>query len=369
MKKSTLEALARPFEEVYKTAYSHGLESIYRLESVDIKTVRTLSSEVAPQLVEEPILPFKIDPKLDLGPAFSGYLEPFVLREPIQVLKLARHTEKCLLEQDLKTLGDLQRTDLSRLVYVKGMGQGHVQEVQEKLFSYTRGKETKGATSIDFGSWIRELVGDLEAKVAWVVLEPYQLVSEIALTSLESIEVKKLTVERKREIEAQAKERLAHPDKIKQVLDRFSEIGQVFVRPWIFSRSGVASIDEIEERLERVALDRSSARASLKFLWDHYKKGPFYFTLPNENGLYFSDAESWGRFKMIERAALSYFWSQDAEIPYSDLFHFLAKDFAARWEALQEKDFKKVISFSREFQRKRSQEGCLLIKRRVSYIL
>ena len=120
-----------------------------------------------------------LDPReelvLDLGPVLNGYLRPFVTEEPIQSLKLSKHTERCLLDQGLRTIGNLQVSDLSGLVFVKGIGQGHVEEVKERLSDYTRGKATEKARRIDFASWVRTLVGDLETKMAWAILEPLGL--------------------------------------------------------------------------------------------------------------------------------------------------------------------------------------------------
>lgn len=381
MQKLSFGTNIQPFEEVYKSSYSHGLESIYRLENIDLKTVRKLGSQPDGTLepVRQPPVYVEDELELDLGPVFTEKLEPFVLREPIQSLKLARHTEKCLIEQGFRTLGDLKEADLNSLVFVKGLGQGHIVEVREKLASYLGSKATSPTKYIDFISWICEIVGDIETKLAYLILEPYGLSSIVKPTPLESADIKKLSLDKKGELLEQGRAKLAHPDKIKQVLLRFEEIATVLVAPWIASRSGVATVEEIEERLVRCALDRAHAKRALQFLKETYRHSLFLnnlfpFALPCEGSLYFASAEAWGRFKEIERAISAYFWNLDAEIEYHKLYQWLVKDFMHHWDYLDEPHFKKVVAYSPLFERKKLFSGCLpitgclLIKRAVHYI-
>lgn len=369
MKKSAINTTDQSFEEVYKTSYSHGLESIYRIETVDLKSVRKLGQkpETLPTILSKPTNVPVEELALDLGPALSGYLKAFVVNEPIQILKLSRHTEKSLLDEGMKTIGDLKRADLSNLVFVKGIGQGHVEEVRERLQEHTQNKPLDKSSSIDFGSWIRSLAGDLEAKLAFVMLDSYGLSELIPLTALESVELKKLTVERKKDLLHNIKHLMNRADKVSEVRGRLEEIEQVFVRPWIAARGGVATEDEIIERLERVSDNSLLAKAALKFIRDYYTEG-FLFHLPGERGLYFSAVESWGRFKQIETLILSYLWNSSAEISYTTLYSWISRDLSLSWNFLEEKHFNKVVSLSTFLQRKKVLRGDLLIKRRNHYI-
>src|ERR1700737_1437469 len=91
------------FVENYKTAYSHGLENIYTLENFDISSVRRINAIKPPEAIDKAELSsISLSPKddsqleLPLGDHFKGTIEHFVLREPITVLGLTKHAEKCL---------------------------------------------------------------------------------------------------------------------------------------------------------------------------------------------------------------------------------------------------------------------------------
>lgn len=377
MKKTALDTTTKSFEEVYKTSYSHGLESIYRIENIDLKTVRRLgdksekaekADKLSKELVKEPQKKqLSNELVLDLGPVFNGYLKSFVVQESIQSLKLSKHTEKCLLDQGLRTIGDLKKSDLSSLVFVKGIGQGHVEEVRESLTEYTKNKPLEKADKIDFSSWILSLLGDIETKMAWALLEPFGLSDLLTLTALESVEIKKLTLERKLDLRETAKQKLNNPEKVKETRSRFEEIEAVVVRPWILQREGVATEDEVAERLQRCSEEPKKAQASLIFLKTFFP-GSFPLHLVVEQGLIFADVESWSRFKKVEQSALSYLWNFTAEIPVDQLYMWLFKDFAKSWISLPQKLFQKVVKLSPLLERNRPLYGDLLIKRRNVYI-
>lgn len=369
--KRSVDTSNKSFDEVLKTSYSHGLESIYKIENIDLKTIRKLGgyesiAEKKPELrVEEVSITEELS--LDLGPVHSGYISSFVVREPLQSLRLSKHTEKSLLDLGMLTLQDLRQADLSQLVYVKGMGQGHIVEVKEKLVQYLAGKSLDKSHLIDFSSWVKSLIGELEPKTAWIILNNYGLADEVTLSPLESVELKKITIEKRQELAGLARKKIASPDKVKEVRERLSEIESVFLRPWINARFGVATELELMERLEKMSLKPSLAGKALKFIQEIYTEGGL-FNLPKDNTLHFSDVEYLSQFCKIEDAVRSYLWNSNAEILYLDLLKWLRKDFSKKWTYLEEKHLYKVISLSSKFTRKKLLSGDLLIKSRSDYI-
>lgn len=359
----------RSFEEVYKTSYSHGLESIYRLETVDLKTVRKLEfvEESSPQSEKKPSKQDKQDPNFDFGPLFSGYLSSFILKEPIQILKLSRHIEKNLLDEGYKTLFDLSKADFTTLSFVKGMGQGHILELKERLQSALEREDVIKPSTINWASWLRSLVGTLETKMAWALLEGYGLETVFSLTPLESVEIKKLTLERKSDLKDQAKLKVSDSEKVKEVRERLFEIESVMLKPWILSRGGVASEDEILERLALVSTDPKNQKGMMLFLKDFFVDGPF-FQLPGERGLIFSSAESWGEFCLLETHVLDSLWSDEAEVPFEYLFVGISKKFMLSWKAIDKEFLYKVISLSPRIRRVKHSTGNLHVKRRPDYL-
>ncbi|MCB1114518.1 MAG: hypothetical protein KDK62_07170 [Chlamydiia bacterium] len=369
-KRAQTQAL-KSFEEVYQTSYSHGLESIYRLENVDLKSIRKLGGEE--------ISPTKVNPKtlaqqeessvleLDLGPEFSGYLSSFVLEEPIQTLKLARHIEKTLLDQGVETLKELSSPDLQNLPFIKGLGKGHLHEIQVRVEEKLREKDALKPRSIDILSWIRGLVGDLETKKAWALLEPFGLQEAIALSPIESVEIKKLTEERKRDFIEQAQEKVKSPDRVHKVRNRLFEIETVFLRPWLKQRGGVATQKEVHERLQLISKQPELLEGFLNFL-KAYLISEAMFQMPQKEGLFFSNAEEYGEFFLLENRVLGYLWNSEAKVRYDDLVKWISRDLALTWKALSSILLKKTLAFSTKIQREKSPDGEIYIKKKMSYI-
>lgn len=362
--KHTESPALRSFEEVYETSYSHGLESIYRLESIDLKTVKKLGgAEQAPP--KATILPKETrDLELDLGPAYSGYLSSFVLKEPIETLKLARHLEKNLKDEGIETLEDLSKLDFA---LIKGLGRGHAYELQEKLNERLKDEEALKPRKIDINSWARSLVGSLETKVAWALLEPFGLQEALSLTPIESLEIKKLTVERKTDFIDQAVKKVESPDRVKNVRDRLAEIEDVFISPWLLSRGGVAKESELIERLSRVSSEPDKLEGFLKFL-KTYITGDTLFHLPGKDGLIYTSAEEWGEFVFLESEVLKCLWNHEAKVEYGELKSWISRELLPLWKELQEKLLNKVIAFSPLIRREKGAKGLLYIKRSIHYI-
>ena len=197
---SSLSTDLQTFEEIYKTSYSHGLETIYGLENIDIKSVRRIeiASKNTPKRFESKKTQLApTQEELDLGPGFHGWISPFVKKEPIHVLELTRHAEKCLIDNSKSKLGDLIGANLKDFVFLRGMGQGHIEEIQHKLNTYLEGQALEKSHKINFSSWLKSLVAAQERKKVYALLETYELESRIPLNSGESVEVRKLTLEKK----------------------------------------------------------------------------------------------------------------------------------------------------------------------------
>lgn len=332
------------FEETYKAAYSHGLESIYKLENVDLKTVRRLAEKV----VEEPVktsfsTSFEESDELDLGPGFRKWIIPFLKEEPIQVLQLNKVSEKCLLEHGFKTLHELYATDLNRLVYVKGMGQGHIDEIKHQLNKYTRSKPLHKAYQIDFVSWIKALTFDMNLKKVYVLLEKYHLEGLVSLTPMESVEVRKLDKGKKEEMLAETVREIQL--KAPQVYARFEEILQTFVIPWMEGRSGMATEEEILERLERISCLPLVAQKALAFFKDAFFEGqfPFYQGLSYAREIYFAGSYFLKNFSQLEQSLESYFYHPTVHYALDELYCFLLRDYSVKWRRLEKGFFEKTL--------------------------
>lgn len=327
------------FQEIYKTSYSHGLEQIYKLENVDLKSVKRL--EVKQEIKAEAFKSSDVFlDELDLGEGFRLWIAPSVFDEPIQVLDLNRHVEKCLLDQGLTTLKHLYETDLSKFVYVKGMGQGHIDELKGKLQRYLDSKPLKRQGTVDFRSWILSLFAHFSPRESVVILEPYRLEKWINLSPLDQIEVRKLAPERKEEIREQAK---LHFELFETTFrKKFLEIESSFIKPWIAKREGMASFQEVKNFLLLKADNEEEALSSFSFFSDYFEH-----LIPEK--VYFSDPETEELFGLVEQLGLTYFWTSEAYYPFEQLYRFLSHELAKKFYFLSEIRFFRMMELSCTF--------------------
>ena len=335
------------FQEIYKTSYSHGLEQIYKLENIDLKSIKKLEvkQDIHAQLfaVSDEYLD-----ELDLGPEHRLWISPSVFEEPIQVLDLNKHSEKCLLDQNIRTLKNLYETDLSQFIYLKGMGQGHIDEMQSKLSRYLDSKPLKRQGKIDFRSWILSLFTNFTPRESFIVLEPYKLEKWITLSPLDLIEVKKIAAERKEEIRTQAK--LHFEISQTKVTNRFKEIEASFIKPWVLAREGIANPDELSERLTLKAVDSAASSSSLAFFSDHFET-----LVPNS--LYFANSESEDLFHSVHKKATSYFWNESTVHPFHELYTYMVKELVREFKFLTETKFHRIMELSPTFYLYRKPTG------------
>ncbi len=323
------------FEETFKTSYSHGFESIYALETVDIRSVRRL--DLAKEAVSVPSLPAAktASPQLqlDLGPGFRNWMVPTFMDEPVQVLLLSRPAEKCLL--------DIGKTHLRDLSDTLSVGQGHRDEIAIKLKSYLTGKET---LALDFGSCIRSLCPPDKRTRCFLLLESFDLEGWMPLSISEGAEIRRLTKEQKLQWTEEALRIFKIDDFLKELID-------VFINPWIYQRKGLATEDEIVERLEKYSVD--SVDQVLHFLRvvsseDNFPLAPFLHEV--ERGIYAATPWQAEAFQTIVGCARSYFCTTEQTFLLPHLISLVEREMARCWEGYEEGFAEKAVRLSASFR-------------------
>lgn len=377
-KNSTQQSLSKrspstqSFEDTYKTAYSHGLESIYALENVDLKTVRRLvdpSSAVIPAKAIASYQKRSVDIveqlEFDFGDAYRGWMESFSLQEPIQVLELSKHAEKCLIEHGKLVLRDLIGADLREFVFYKGMGQGHIDEIQQKLRLYLEEKELFKARTIDFVSWVRSLVAAFDRKKVFVCLEAYGLGDLFSLSPAESVEVRRLTLEKKQEWIQEILQDFQSEKRRQAISVAMSKVVAVFVRPWMCRRHGIATRHEIVERLEKISETCAMSKSVLSFFSDIYfdKIFPLSYDLYHvDSDLYCANAWTAASYRLVIERASTYFYNTTVSYSLDHLLILLEKEFAMMWMSFPQDFVKKVLQHSSRFRIRKSTDSKLLIR-------
>jgi hypothetical protein len=358
------------FEETYRSAYTHGLEKIYAIENVDLKTVRPLqvtpkapqeSKQVAIQdhrsIVQEQL-------ELDLGLEFRGWIDSFVLEEPIQVLGLSRYAEKCMLEHGKFNLRDLLQCNFRDFVFLKGMGQGHIDEIQETLHKYLEGKPLTKCSKVDFSSWLRTLVGSLDRKKVFTCLEIYELEHLVSLSPMESMEARRLTLEKRQEWIHEVLEQIKKPEIVSRLQKNMQMILAVFARPWIRKRGGLVTKAELNEYIQRISVNPVTATSAMRLFQEIYfeDKDPLEKFLPTTNAqLFYADPLAQEQYEQIIKKALTYFYSPTVTYKLHGLIEWIEREYARSWTGYSSHFVEKVLTLSPLFAVYKNARGILEI--------
>ena len=362
----------KSFEEIYKSSYSHGLEAIYALESIDLKSVRRLEESKplnATQTLPKKCSSIKFAPvdqfELDFGNAYRGWVDSFVLTEPIQVLRLSPHAEKILLANTKKLIQDLIGLESRDYLPLKGMGQGHIDEIQQKLQEYIGGRDLYHCREINFVALLRSLLGSLDRKKISIALEPFHLAELFTLTSAEAVEARHLSADKREEWLQQIKGEFKSELRLQYLHGSMKKVIEVFVKPWIRQRNGFATQDEIEERIFRMCDDPKIAQNIMKFISTIYCEGqnPFqkHLTCLDE-GLYCADEWIPQPYRLVIQKAISYFYKSDLTYSLSHLTAMITREFGLEWISFHEGFIEKTLRYSPIFRVRKGLEGTLQIK-------
>lgn len=354
------------FEETYKTSYSHGLEAIYALENVDIKSVRRI--ETAPQPVlkkvetKQECLLKAIQEEFDFGEAYRAWIPSFVKKEPIQVLELTKPAEKCLIDHGKLLVGDLIGVNLKSFVSLRGMGQGHIEEIIQKLDLYLDQHYSEKNYKIDFISLLKCLVASQERKKVFALLEVYDLSAFFKLSPGDNVEVRKLSLEKRQEWNREIIEKITQTEQKKSVRSDMQRIFDAFFKTWILQRGGFASKEELEERMLRISTDSKNCANVLNFLKTHYfqEKDFFSFFLHQiDHDIYCCDEFNGCNYERIIDKALSYFYKPTIYYSIQELVGFLEREFSRCWMGFPDGYIEKVLRLSPIFYTSKGLSGKL----------
>lgn len=356
------------YAETYRTAYSHGLEAIYALETVDIKSVRRIEmpSLVVPKKKSEvsrkkTSVSSSSQLEFDFGPSFRNSISSFLVREPIQVLGLSSSAERCLLLQGLKLLNDLVKESTS----LNGIGQGHIQEIKEKLELYIDGRPTRQCESVDFSAWVRSLAIELDRKKFFIEMQHYNMCELFSLAPLENVEVNRLTLERKQEWIQQLEVQLKTPSRKMAINQDIENITSAFVKPWMRNRLGLATKNELMERLQRISDDPIIAKKALNFFSAIYYENQF--PLKNslfqvDEDLYCVDQAAATSYRQAVEKALTYFYKPTIQYPLMNLVRMLEKEFSRCWYNFSEGFFEKILRYAPQFRVRKNSDNVLIVR-------
>lgn len=361
---------AHPFEETYKSSYSHGLENIYALENIDPKSIRKIEarseSKITTPKRPHPQRSHATDqPEFDFGMEHRKWIDSFLPREPIQVLGLLKHAEKRLIDLGKTRLKDILETNLQDFAFSKGMGQGHIDEIQEKLSLYLQNKDIWQSQKIDFASWMRCLITGIDRKKIAVFLREFNLADLVPLSLAETVEVNRLSFEQRQEWIQQTIAHLHTAELEKSVHHDMKQVVDVFVKPWVRGRLGLATEGELLERIERMSETPAIAKNTLSLLSAIYFKheSPFAAYLPRKDEiLYCVDQPTAMLYSLIIETTYSYFYKPQICYNLPQLVKWVESELAKSWIGLKDGFTEKVIRFSPHFRTRKGDHGLLFVR-------
>ena len=248
-----------PFDETVSQAYTHGLEQIYALETIDPTKVKKI--EIPEPVLEKSNHTDRIQStdlwngqyELELGDEFRNWMPPLFLKEPVQMLELSQRTEIVCIDLGIERIVDLIGLDFNDWIGVKGVGQGHIDEIRQKLNAYIEGRSLERSYKIEWGAFIRSLTVGLDRKKAYLLLQSYNLESYLPLSPIERMESLNLQNQTKKIWIDEVRRGFQSNERVSFVKETLSQITRVFLGPWIRARGGVVNFQEVFERTERVS--------------------------------------------------------------------------------------------------------------------
>ncbi|ADI38601.1 putative uncharacterized protein [Waddlia chondrophila 2032/99] len=361
-----------PFNEQTNQAYTHGLEQIYALETIDPSKIKKIE---LPKSVEKEMIPVGFSHRedlwngqyqLDLGDEYRGWMPPIFLKEPVQMLGLSQRAEMVCLDRGAERLMDLISLDFNDWIGEKGVGQGHIDEIQQKLRQYIDGRSLERSFYIEWKALLRSLTVGMERKKVHLLLQSFDLEWILPLTPVERMETLNLQDQTKKIWQNEALCALQCFEKTSYVKEMLRQISSVFLSPWIRARGGVARLCEAAERTERVSQEREIVPRVMRFLQNIYgfKKHPLVEFLDEvEEELYCPDRYTAEAYFAICQRAQSYFYHEGVIYLFKELTSLLAREFGAAWEGFPELLVEASLKKSCCFQVRKGESGQLVIYR------
>lgn len=310
-----------------------SLDSLYEIETIDLKSVRRIGEREEKQAPVKEVVEQGAEQTLPLGGRFRLARRSFVLAEPIYVLGLSQHLEKLLIDGGKRRLGDLYLMESCDYLEMKGLGQGHIDEVQKKLREYLAGKVVENAPYVDFAAILRSLAVNIPPSLLATAASPYSLSHLIPLKASEKAEMRKKLEIREGDLEGS------------RPLLQFAlkEVAEVYLIPWMERRGGVATKAELYERVAALSLNGEETFEILRFFEEEFSLTLFEECIQLREGLFATDAFSARRFGKVIESADSYLKSSETPYQLSQLIQWISREFAARWEVEEESYLKRAL--------------------------
>lgn len=336
-----------------KSPYTHGLEKIYALETIDASTVRPMNRSSVEE--KKPSLSFvshctqEKDPPLtlDLTDRYRGWIYPLVWSEPIEVLQLCSQAKKAAIEAGATSLFDIKDW---RQNPPSGLGAGHVDEILHRLQEHLKQTPVMWE-SFDPFSLIRIALAKKPILLSYALLTPYGLQDLFPLSRAQQMELR-----RQEEKEYRAEPTITEKERMEKVC---RELIAVFCLSWMEQRGGIASTTELMECLEITCFRSKYLYPCIQMIEDHFLQKPFFSVCCQQvqKDLWAADEIFCRKYCFIEELALSYFYQKDVVYSQKELIDWIIQEGCSNWQKLDPLQLERVLELSPFFLLYRAQDG------------
>jgi hypothetical protein len=312
--------------------YSHGLEKIYSMETIDPKTIRKMELHTL-AFDRKEIKEESFPEELDLGPGFRGWVRPFVLDEPIQILRLDQKTVSQLTAVQIVKIGDL----LSESQLLIQLGRAKAEMIKSKLSSYLEGKEKRKSSKIDFLSLIKRHFAVFDLKKSYAFLSSYGLQSWITFTPSEIREITQLPP---RTLKAWEEELLGQ---LPSCCSGWEVIKKEWVVPWMRQRGGFATPLEVEQFLRLKAFEGRESQKALQLWLKLFHLKNYFMT---REGIVAADESHFALLERFFELIEGYFPSGQACYSLESIIAYIQREFAYHWVNMKPEVLERLFRLS-----------------------
>lgn len=335
------------FSEILRKSYSHGLEEIYALQDVDIKTVRQIEIPVnAGKDKNGPTATIRASGPAQISlPLKGGHrcaMASFILQEPIQVIGLPANLEAYLHGKGIATIASLLKEDLT----------AH-KDIRAKTEEYIDSRPLDECDRINFGAWLRSVIGPVPPLKAHIALEPYGLEALYPLSPQQKVEWRRLDDTRKSDQAKQTWDQWRSQAVLTRFYESLKEITDAYLRPWIRQRQGLAVAYELYERLERVSENSAVAHGVIRCFEQNFCSGTFILEkhlCHADKGLYADTLETAQIYDQLIEHVMSYFYKEELVYDFHQLIDYVMRELVRRWDHFELSFVTKALRLSPQFR-------------------
>ncbi len=351
------------YEEVFDQAYTHGLEAIYKLQTVDLSSIRRVGGT---PVNETKTFVHALDDQqltLDFGPVYRDWVKPFWFDEPIRVLGLSVNAQRGLVALRKERLEDLAELDFRQLVFGKTLGQGHLDEIQQKLANYLAGVDRERTRRLDIASWVRGLCGELESKSAYLLCERFGLQQCLTLSVGELGELKRAS----KDLRVRWLEEAFRQINKSSLIGCWQAVVQAFLLPWMRQRNGLASFSQLTERLQQLSLQPNLVAGLLHMLAELLQRTcPYSIVLHSaEENVFCDSLASLKQYDIVLDLCQSYFRQSCPQYSYEHLICLVAQDLAKQWEEIDEALIERCLRLTNSFLVRKLPKVGLIVEKNI----